>query len=96
MPTESVPVNTIPLPQIIENARRVMAMLGLKISSVTAVSKVDGGGWRVTMELVERAAVPDSMDLLGVYELMLDEGGNVIGYERTRVRRRGELGRCSE
>jgi hypothetical protein len=31
------------------------------------------------------------MDLLGVYEVQLDHTGELIGYERTRIRRRCDL-----
>jgi hypothetical protein len=41
--------------------------------------------------LVERAAVPDTGDLLGIYEVQLNQTGDVTRYERTRVRRRNDL-----
>lgn len=65
-------------------------LLGREISSVIGAAPA-GGGWLVTMELVERRAIPNSQDLLGVYEVQVD-GGGVTRYERTRVRRRGDVG----
>jgi len=47
----------------------------------------------VTAELVERKSVPDTSDLLGIYEVRMDEAGNILCYERTRMRRRSDLGR---
>jgi hypothetical protein len=35
--------------------------------------------------------LPDSQDLLGVYEVILDDGGRLTNYERKRVRRRNEV-----
>ena len=52
----------------------------------------DSEGWQVTVELVERRGVPDTSDLLGVYETFLDAAGNVLRYERTRIRRRCDVG----
>lgn len=44
----------------------------------------------ITMELVERKAIPDSMDLLGLYEVMTDENGLVRTFKRVSMRKRGE------
>ena len=78
------------LSEVMEKASEGLAPLKLKVSTVTAVSKTEDG-WRVSMELVERKAVPDTMDLLGVYEVLLDPEGELISYERVRVRRRSDL-----
>lgn len=48
-------------------------------------------GWHVEVELIEKKAVPDTQDLLGVYEVTLDDKGNVLGFERRRVRRRSDV-----
>jgi hypothetical protein len=74
----------------VESAKRALAVTKLKISSVTSVLRADDG-WRVSLELVERSAVPDTNDLLGVYEVAVSQAGIVTGYERTRVRRRNDL-----
>jgi hypothetical protein len=78
------------LAEIIYKVTQALSALKLKLSGVSSIAKTDEG-WRVTLELVERASVPDTMDLLGVYEVRLDHEGELIGYERTRVRRRCDL-----
>lgn len=78
------------LAEVMYKATHCLAALKLKVSGVSAVAKTEEG-WRVVVELVERAAVPDTMDLLGVYELRLDQEGELVGYERTRIRRRSDL-----
>jgi hypothetical protein len=77
--------------QVFECTARALALLNLKVSVITSVAP-DEGGWRVTAELVERRGIPDTNDLIGVYELRLDAAGTVLRYERTRLRRRGDLG----
>jgi len=77
---------------VVESAQRALALLNLKVSVISSVSPEDNG-WHVTAELVERRGVPDSNDQIGVYELRLDATGTVTRYERTRLRRRGDLGR---
>jgi hypothetical protein len=90
LPTEPPPARLTP-PQVVECALRGLVMLKMKVSAVTAVTRV-ANGWHVVAELIESRAVPDTSDLLGVYEVELDEGGNVLGYVRTRMRRRCDLG----
>jgi hypothetical protein len=80
----------IQMADAVDTAMRTLAITKLKVSSIISASKGDEG-WRVAVELVERAAVPDSGDLLGVYEVQLDHDGDVTRYERVRVRRRNDL-----
>jgi hypothetical protein len=78
------------LAEVIYKATQGLAALKLKVSGASAVARTDEG-WKVTLELVERVAIPDTMDLLGVYEVRLDHEGDLISYERTRIRRRCDL-----
>jgi gas vesicle protein GvpO/gas vesicle protein GvpG len=85
----SVP-KTIQMSDAVDAALRTLAITKLRVSSIISAAKADDG-WRVAVELVERAAVPDTGDLLGIYEVQLNQTGDVTRYERTRVRRRNDL-----
>lgn len=85
------PAAPLSIAQVFESTARALALLNLKVSVITSVAP-DEGGWRVSADLVERRGIPDTNDLIGVYELRLDAAGNVLRYERTRLRRRGDLG----
>jgi hypothetical protein len=75
----------------INRAKEVLpGLMNRELSGVTGVAKTEEG-WRVDLEVVERKAVPDTQDVLGVYEVSLDDSGQVKGYARTRVRRRMDL-----
>jgi len=50
----------------------------------------------ITIELVERKAIPDSMDLLGIYEVTTDEDGGVRTFRRVGMRKRGDVVSASE
>ncbi|MBI1953452.1 MAG: gas vesicle protein [Candidatus Omnitrophica bacterium] len=63
---------------------------GLKASSVIGVAQEEGGQWMVTLELIEKKSIPDSMDILGTYEVKMDEAGDVLDFARTRLRKRGD------
>ena len=62
----------------------------LEFDGVRGLSK-DDGKWLVIVELIERKSIPDAQDLLGGYEVTIDEEeGNVLGFERKTLRKRGD------
>lgn len=71
------------LSKLIARDRLAMDVIGVKKA---------GKGWQVTLEVLERKAVPDSQDILGKYELKLDQSGELLGYKRVELRRRSSLG----
>jgi hypothetical protein len=71
--------------------KELKAVMGLEVSSITGVSRVKDDGWQVTVELIERKAVPDTQDLLGLYEVRLDEDGHLISFDRKKVRHRMDI-----
>jgi hypothetical protein len=81
---------TIQMSDAVDIALRTLTITRLKVSSIINAAKADDG-WRVGVELVERAAVPDTGDLLGIYEVQLNHTGDVTRYERMRLRRRNDL-----
>ena len=79
------------LGQIITHAKKQLTTLHpLPMSGVIGAAKRDDG-WHVTVELIERKGIPDAQDLLGVYEAVLDDGGNMVSYHRKKVRRRNDI-----
>lgn len=42
------------------------------------------GGWRVLVEVIEVSRVPASTDVLGAYEVTVDEEGELVRFERLR------------
>ena len=68
---------------------RVEQVTGLKASSVIGVAKEEGQ-WVIALEMLEKKSIPDSMDILGTYEVKMDGEGNVLDFARTRLRRRGD------
>jgi len=78
--------------EVAEVAQKELAKLTkLEPSGVRGVSK-DEEGWHVTVEMVEKKSIPDGMDLLALYEVILDEEGNVLKFERGKLRKRGDTG----
>lgn len=78
------------IPTLIASARRQLKeVTGLEACSTVEVGRTEEG-WRVVMEMVERRAVPDSMDLLASYEVQLDPEGSLLEFNRLCLRRRME------
>jgi len=74
--------------QLIEKAREELSKItGLELSTTLGAIKEEKG-WKVTMEMIEKHSLPDQMDILAVYDVMLDDEGNVIEFNRIRLRKR--------
>jgi len=74
--------------EIIEKVRlESQKLIGLKLNSVVGVAKKDDG-WKVTVEMVEKESIPNSMDILGLYEISLNKDGEIEGFERKALRKR--------
>ncbi len=50
----------------------------------------DDQGWHVRVEMLEMSRIPPATDVLGDYEVILDEDGAMLRFERKRTRLRGE------
>ena len=76
--------------EVIERARQQFSILGKKApDGVTGLSHSEQG-WSILMEALERKAIPDTLDVLGLYEMRLDEQGNLLSLDRKKLRKRGE------
>jgi hypothetical protein len=74
--------------EAIQQAKLVLHELtGLDISSVVRAEKEDDG-WLVLVEVVEKYSIPDSMDILALYETRLDAEGNIREFKRISMRKR--------
>jgi hypothetical protein len=51
----------------------------------------EGDGWLVTLEVLERSAVPDTQDILARYELTVDATGALTGYGLVERYKRGDM-----
>ena len=65
-------------------------VVGYPLSGILAIDREDEG-WRVAVEVIERSSVPDTQDILGRYEISLDDDRTVTGYRRTHRYRRDDM-----
>jgi hypothetical protein len=76
--------------QAIKQAKKQLSeLIDRKTSCALGVSK-DEEGWHVSLEMLERKAIPEHMDLLAQYDVLLDEDGNIVKFERGDIRHRSD------
>jgi len=82
-----------PTASLKEITQRAMSELhdltGFEASSVVSIKK-DESEWRVLIELIEKKGIPDRMDIIGLYEAKMSMTGDLAGYERRGLRKRGD------
>ena len=61
----------------------VEELTGYQPEAVTGL-EWDGELWRVTVDALEMSRIPNTTDVLGEYEIQLDDQGTLRGYRRTR------------
>lgn len=74
-------------PELVGRAREQMEELfGKPVESVSGFGRLEnnGGGWTVTLELLELPRIPDTTSLLGTYEATFDDEGNLLDARRVR------------
>jgi hypothetical protein len=76
--------------ELSERAKSQLAeVTGLKPITVTEVFK-DEQGWHIALDMLEMSRIPTATDVLGDYEVLSDDNGNMLRFERRRTRLRGE------
>jgi hypothetical protein len=77
--------------EVVRLAKEQLAELtGHLADSASALTQTDDG-WQVRIEVVELERIPPTTNVLGSYEVQLDLEGNLIGYERIRRYRSGQV-----
>jgi Gas vesicle synthesis protein GvpO len=50
----------------------------------------DGDGWRLTVEMVELQRIPEAQDVIGTYDVRLNDDGDLVEWRRLGLRRRDD------
>lgn len=69
--------------EIAQQARRQLTEItGLEPETVTSLEQYEDATWRVRVELLELERIPQSDDVIGTYEVDLDQSGELLSYRR--------------
>lgn len=78
--------------ELIKRTQEQFAFISkLPIEGVVGITRTSEGAI-VTVETLERRAIPSTMDVLGLYEVNVDHNGNIMGYNRKNLRVRIDTG----
>jgi hypothetical protein len=72
-------------------AQQLLDLTGREAEGVTGLTRTDEG-WTVQVEVVESRRIPDTTDVLALYEVEVDENAELLGYHRVRRYVRGKPG----
>ncbi len=72
-------------------ARQLLELTGREAEGVTGLERTDDG-WKILVEVVEVRRIPDTTDVLALYEVAVDEDGDLESYRRLRRYTRGVPG----
>ena len=72
-------------------ASELVELTGKGVEGVTGLERTDDG-WTVQVEVVEVRRIPDTTDVLALYEVTTDNQGALLGYRRIRRYARGVPG----
>jgi len=76
--------------EVLEKVKKQFgALCKYPVDSVVSFGSLENG-YLITLEALERKAIPETMDLLGLYELHLDLKGNITEFSRIKLRKRGD------
>lgn len=78
------------LMQITERAKAQLAQATGLEPLVAPEAARDGDGWRVTVEMVEFHRIPEAQDVIGAYDVRLNDDGELLEWRRTGMRRRDD------
>jgi hypothetical protein len=59
----------------------LQSLTGLTAETVSSIQR-QGEVWDVTVDLIELHMTPNTRDVLAVYDVQLDDEGNLVGYRR--------------
>ncbi|MEU4392599.1 gas vesicle protein [Kribbella sp. NPDC023855] len=69
-------------------AAELSELIGQIPEGIVGVEKTDDG-WRVQLEVVESRRIPETTDIMAIYEVDVDPDGAVTGYRRLQRYVRG-------
>jgi hypothetical protein len=70
-------------------SRNLTHLIGLKLLAVVEINRQESG-WSMKLEYLEREGIPNTMDIIGLYEAAFDQSGQLLNYARIDMRKRGD------
>lgn len=79
--------------EVTEKAEKELKeILGKKPEGVISIRRNEEG-WNVQVEILEKERIPDTESLIGIYELEMNQEGEIEEYKRISKKKKGETTR---
>lgn len=62
---------------------QIAEVTGLQPETVSRLTRNEDG-WHVSVDMIELKRIPEATDVLATYEVILDDQGNLLRYQRTQ------------
>ena len=72
--------------------KKLVELTGFSFPNVIGIDRKEDI-WNITVEVTEKPSEAINLEILGIYDVRLDASGNLLGYERIRLRKRGDIQR---
>lgn len=82
-PRASAPARPKPLELARRASEQLAELTGKQPEGATAIERTDDD-WRIQLEVVESRRIPDSADILALYDVVVDSSGELLEYRRVR------------
>nr|MBA4405219.1 hypothetical protein [Nanoarchaeum sp.] len=69
----------------------IKTLLKKEPEAISSIEKTKEG-WIVQCDVLEKKSVPETFDLLKIFEFKLDNNAKITGYKQLKKIRRGDLG----
>lgn len=76
---------------LVETAKeKLVELTGFNSPKLIGINKEEDG-WHITVEIIEKPSKVINLEILGIYDVQLDGSGNLLGFERIRMRKRSDI-----
>ncbi len=73
---------------------QIRKILNKEPEGVSLIEK-NNEGWRVLCDVLDKKSIPETYDILKVFEFMVDKEAKVTSFKLLRKIRRGDIGDCN-
>lgn len=70
---------------------QIRKLLNKEPESISSIEKTNEG-WKVSCDVLDKKSIPETYDLLKIFEFVTDKEAKVISFKQLKKIRRGDLG----
>lgn len=71
---------------------KLVELTGFSSPNIIGIDK-EKDVWHITVQIIEKSSEAINLEILGIYDVRVDASGNLLGFERIGMRKRGDIQR---